>query len=243
MSASAGQARRSCPHDFALVMRHADRELVEQLCVSIKKNIRPRVAIGDELKQRATAVQPRPPGATRASDQVSTARRRSFDAGPSRRAASATLASGRGHAAVATHPCAADCQARPPRGLSRTSSAMAAAATSGSSCSQTRTTRQPIASSAASFFRSRATFRSSFARQYGPLDVGDTPCSGHRCQKQPSTNTASRAAGNMTSARQRTSDPGRRFLKKRSPRRWSAERKATSGRVSRALLPFITART
>ena len=45
------------------------------------------------------------------------------------------------------------------------------------------------------------------------------------------------------SARHLTLESGRRFLKKRSPRVWSAERSARSGLVSELRLAAMTART
>ncbi len=61
------------------------------------------------------------------------------------------------------------------------------AASRGSSCSQTRTTTQPAASSSSSVARSLATLASSFAAHQARLLVGAVECSGQRCQKQPST--------------------------------------------------------
>jgi hypothetical protein len=127
--------------------------------------------------------------------------------------------------------------------LPRTRRAMRSAAITGGSCSHTLTTRQPAASKAASFARSRSTFRSSLARQYDSLVLGCTPCSGQRCQKHPSTITRTRGPGNTTSARHRTPGTGALFLKKRRPRRCSAERSRTSGRVSELRLPCMAART
>ena len=70
---------------------------------------------------------------------------------------------------------------------------------------------------------------------------GDVLCSGHPCQKQPSTNTATFARVNRTSARRRGS-PGRgwstRYLK---PRRWSSRRRSSSGSVSRLCCRAIRA--
>lgn len=120
--------------------------------------------------------------------------------------------------------------------------AMFAAACAGSSCSQTRMTAQPAACSAASLRRSLSTFRSSFACQYTEFMLGLTPWTGQRCQKHPSTKTANRADGKTMSALHLTLGSGRRFLKKRSPRAWSAERKARSGPVSELRLAVMTAR-
>jgi hypothetical protein len=120
--------------------------------------------------------------------------------------------------------------------------AISSAARVGSSCSQTRITVQPAACSAASLRRSLSTFRSSFACQYTEFMLGLTPWTGQRCQKHPSTKTANRADGKTMSALHLTLGSGRRFLKKRSLRAWSAERKARSGPVSELRLAVMTAR-
>ena len=120
--------------------------------------------------------------------------------------------------------------------------AISAAACPGSSCSQTRMTVQPAACSAASLRRSLWTLRSSFACQYAEFMLGLTPWTGQRCQKHPSTKTANRAEGKTMSALHLTLGSGRRFLKKRSPRAWSADRNARSGPVSELRLAAMTAR-
>ena len=74
-----------------------------------------------------------------------------------------------------------------------TTSEIRCAALVGSSCSHTRTTTQPEPRKIASVSRSRSPFRSIFCRQKPAFDLGQVPCSGHPCQKQPSTNTATRA--------------------------------------------------
>jgi hypothetical protein len=117
------------------------------------------------------------------------------------------------------------------------------AADSGCSCSQIRITCQPAAVSSESTRSSRSRLRSSFARQYSLFVRGIFPCLGQQCQKQPSTNTAIRRAGNTMSARCRRPLTGRRFLKNLRPSRWSADRNATSGLVFAPRLPRIAART
>ncbi len=70
-----------------------------------------------------------------------------------------------------------------------------------SSCSQMRSTRQPRRRSSRSTSRSRSRLRAIFSRQNRALPFGEVPCRGHPCQKQPSTNTARRRAGNAKSGR------------------------------------------
>ena len=70
-------------------------------------------------------------------------------------------------------------------------------------------------------------------RHQSALLRGAEPCCGQRCQKQPSTNTASRRLGNTTSARRRNPGTGARLSRYRKPRRWSSRLSATSGAVSR----------
>ncbi len=65
-----------------------------------------------------------------------------------------------------------------------------------SSCSQIRSTRQPWRRSIRVTRRSRARFAANFFRQKAALPLGFVPCCGHPCQKQPSTNRASRSFGN-----------------------------------------------
>ena len=69
------------------------------------------------------------------------------------------------------------------------------------SCSQNRITIQRIAASSKFTHLSRARFRLSFGPQYLLLLDGDLECSGHPCQKQPSTNTATRQPINARSGR------------------------------------------
>lgn len=83
----------------------------------------------------------------------------------------------------------------------RTAVSITCAARLGSSCSHTRITLHPDPRKAASSRRSRLTFRSNLARQYSALALGLVECSGHRCQKHPSTKTATRAGPNMRSGR------------------------------------------
>ena len=57
-------------------------------------------------------------------------------------------------------------------------------------------TRQPARRNLSSVSRSRPTLDSSFVFHQTEFDFGHDACSGHTCQKQPSTKTAKRAAGN-----------------------------------------------
>ena len=68
-------------------------------------------------------------------------------------------------------------------------------------CSQSRSTRQPRARSSRVMRRSRARLPAIFASQNARRERGRVACSGQPCQKQPSTNTASRARGNAKSGR------------------------------------------
>jgi hypothetical protein len=79
------------------------------------------------------------------------------------------------------------------------------------SCSQIRTTVQPASVSQAVFRASLSTFRASFGDQYDWFTDGFEPCSGQQCQKQPSTNTATRLRVNTISGR--TRPPGRSIRK------------------------------
>jgi hypothetical protein len=121
-----------------------------------------------------------------------------------------------------------------------------AAARPGSWCSQTLITVQPESMRSASYRRSLSMFRASFAFQYLLLRRGLVPCSGHPCQKQPSTNTASLARGKTMSGRiGRLCAKGRIgwSTRKRRPEAKRADRSRFSGRVSRRRLPCIVART
>lgn len=71
------------------------------------------------------------------------------------------------------------------------------------SCSHTRMTVQPCSCSNRLTFSSRVRFSCSLRSQNGLRSDGIWPCSGHPCQKHPSTNTAIRAVGNT-----RSGDPG-----------------------------------
>ena len=70
-----------------------------------------------------------------------------------------------------------------------------------SSCSQMRSTRQPARRNARFTRRSRAMFAANFRRQNAALPFGLVPCCGQPCQKQPSTNTASRCLWKTKSGR------------------------------------------
>lgn len=122
---------------------------------------------------------------------------------------------------------------------SLSTTAVSAAATG--SCSHTRTTVHPAVDNAASASRSRVTFRRSFGVQYHSFVVGDLPCSGHACQKQPSTNTATRRAVNTMSGLTglRPSTAIGKSFRNRYPSRCSSLRSSTSGLVSVRLIARI----
>src|SRR5699024_769627 len=81
--------------------------------------------------------------------------------------------------------------------------ATCSAASSMSWCSQKRSTTQPAFLNRASVYRSRATFPSSLRSHHVLLLAGSVACTGQRCQKLPSTNTATRSRTKVTSARLR----------------------------------------
>lgn len=110
-------------------------------------------------------------------------------------------------------------------------------------CSQTRTTHQSAAAKAASVSLSRCTFLSSLRRHHSALFLGSVPCSGQRCQKQPSTNTAIRRRGKTMSARRRRPGSGAVSTLYLRPRRWSSRRSASSGSVSRLGIRWNRSRT
>jgi hypothetical protein len=116
-----------------------------------------------------------------------------------------------------------------------TASATRSATASASSCSQALRTSHPSRLSCSEFRASRARFSSIFGPQYCALVRGRVPCSGQPCQKQPSTNSATRRFGNTTSARTGRC-PGTRMgrsTRNRKPRLCNADRTASSVRVSR----------
>jgi hypothetical protein len=82
----------------------------------------------------------------------------------------------------------------------------------------------------------------SFGPQYDAFAVGDTPCSGQRCQKQPSTKIATLALVKTMSALTlvalATIGIPTRNLR---PTRWRADRNASSGLVSAFRFARITA--
>lgn len=101
------------------------------------------------------------------------------------------------------------------------------------SCSQTRTTVQPCAVSLELVSRSRAAVVASFCRHQSALARGFDPCSRQSCQKQPSTNTATRQRVNTMSAFRRKVGSGRASTRNLRPRRCKARRKPSSAGVSR----------
>lgn len=125
----------------------------------------------------------------------------------------------------------------------RTAASTRPAPSSTSSCSQRRSTVHPAASSRRVVSASRARLARTFSAQKLAFVLATVWCSGQPCQKQPSTNTATRARGNTRSAVRRSSGIGRRETKYRRPRRCSSRRNASSGFVSRPLFACIPRRT
>jgi len=120
---------------------------------------------------------------------------------------------------------------------------IADAASCGSACSsQTRTTVQPAAASAASFRQSRAWLYAILWDQYSAFARGADCLHSQPCQKQPSTNTPTCSRGKTMSAVQRRPGTGRTCLRRRGPRRWSADRSTRSGVVSVERFALIRAR-
>jgi hypothetical protein len=92
-----------------------------------------------------------------------------------------------------------------------------------------RRTAHPRSASWVVWRASRWTFASSLSAHHVLLFFGAVLCSGQRCQKHPSTKTASFARVKITSGRPGSSAP---CVRKRSPRRCSSLRKTRSGPVS-----------
>jgi hypothetical protein len=109
------------------------------------------------------------------------------------------------------------------------------------SCSQNRRTVQPAAISKASVSRSRLMLVSILFRHQAAFLLGHVACSGHPCQKHPSTNTTTLAPMKARSARRRVPGIVQSTLK-RSPLRWTAERIANSHGVSRCGVTCILRR-
>lgn len=116
------------------------------------------------------------------------------------------------------------------------------AALSGSSCSQIRTTVHPACDNRKLIFSSRSLFASILARHHSAFFFGHVPWIGQPCQKQPSTNTTTRALGKTMSARLRMSGSGATCTRYRRPILCSAERSNFSGAVSRGLAASILLR-
>lgn len=125
----------------------------------------------------------------------------------------------------------------------RTNVSIAVATVAGSSCSHTRRTRHPWATSSVVVCSSRSTFAASFAAHQAELFLAGMACSGQRCQKQPSTKTATRRFGNAMSMVRRglpgTLIPTRNLR----PLLCSSLRRISSGTVSARLCVRIRRRT
>jgi hypothetical protein len=105
-------------------------------------------------------------------------------------------------------------------------------ALSAGSCSQILTTVQPSFRSSSSICPSRSVLRRNFCVQNSTLLLGTLLCSSQPCQKQPSTNTASRHRVKARSARQFTVRSGLYETLNRKPRLCNCRRSTTSGPVS-----------
>ncbi len=118
------------------------------------------------------------------------------------------------------------------------------AATSGFSCAHILKTFQPADRSAALCLVSRPTFSASFLRHHRPCRRGQVACLGQACQKQPSTNAASRALGKTRSTLTgREAVRSRTCFRYRKPRAWRARRTASSGAESVGRLESMERRT
>lgn len=120
---------------------------------------------------------------------------------------------------------------------------IARAASNGSSCSQTRITNQPAFFRCASVSLSRSMFLASFSCHHVRLALGNVPCIGHLCQKQPSMKTATFSLGKAMSIVRRDSDGTWRCLRNRRPILCRQERIATSIELSRWGVFFIRRET
>ena len=110
----------------------------------------------------------------------------------------------------------------------------------GSSCSQTCNGFHPKALSSRSFLASRSRFAAILSAHHLAFALGATACSGHPCQKHPSTKIANRSFTRTISGR-----PGRslRCSRKRTPRRWSSRRSWISGVVFARGMRFMNSLT
>ena len=102
-------------------------------------------------------------------------------------------------------------------------------------------TSHPALLRVSSVARSRLTLPLSFSSHHSALVLGKLSCCGHRCQKQPSTNTATRLRVNTMSGRIRPMLGTSMSTRYRSPLRWSSRRIASSGAVWRLRTLLICA--
>jgi hypothetical protein len=114
----------------------------------------------------------------------------------------------------------------------RSAAATNSAAASMSSCSQIRMGSHPAWISKSSVSMSRRLLPSIFALHQSALARGHVPCSWQPCQKHPLTKIATLAFANTMSACRLRAGSGRRWMRKRRPRRCSADLSARSGAVS-----------
>lgn len=116
-------------------------------------------------------------------------------------------------------------------------------ARAGTSWAHTRTTTQPAERSSWSVSRSRRTFPASFAFHQDALCFGVDPWNGQECQKQPSTNTATRERRNTRSARRLDDGSARASIVYRNPCRCRQRRSSISAGVSRRFVTRMRWRT
>ena len=109
-----------------------------------------------------------------------------------------------------------------------------------SSCSQTCNGFHPKALSSRSFLASRSRFAAILSAHHLAFALGATACSGHPCQKHPSTKMTNRSFTITISGR-----PGRsrRCSRNRTPRRWSSRRSWISGVVFATGMRFMNSLT
>lgn len=108
-----------------------------------------------------------------------------------------------------------------------------------SSCSHIRITVQPAFLRRRFVSRSRRTLVSIFSRHQSALFLGQVPCLGQPCQKQPSRSTAIFCNGKVMSTVRRLPSMSLRCSLKRRPRRCSSDRRDRSRELSRCAVPDI----
>ena len=123
-----------------------------------------------------------------------------------------------------------------------TSTATRAAAEPLGSHSQTTTNFHPASRSRRSVSSSRSRLLRSLLSHHWRFASGKVACSGHECQKQPLTSTATRCLTNTMSISRRVPGITRRCSRYRSPCACKSRRRASSGPVSRSFWSCIARR-